>query len=360
MPDVWGTRYSPFMLCLVTAVLALALMGCDEKPQLHPGSQPATAGGMKFELGDYHLRYLVLTDSDGQVVEYPAPVLAIELTMTNTGEDDFDYDPTHSDSATSERSTPLLYPAPEGEGDEIDWEQFSPRPIEGVLLHRAQWDQQQQESVTLSPGDSVTDYFLFQVPGEDQSDLVFSVPPSMHRGELPVMLRFDYVPTQPEGPTLYEVGDEIDFDGVYFTVTSVEQTYVKVEDASQGEGYSSEPVLKVSYTLRNESGETITFDPAHRNISGDQGAVLDSQAVDFRRFLFPSTARPENQQRGRVDVEPGETIEDFTAFERPREAADLVTFILPASHFDRSGRVRVGFSYTPEEVELPEELQEDD
>ncbi len=356
MPEVRGTLSPSLIFCL--AALVFALTGCEETPEIHSGAQPVTAGGVQFELGDYHIRYLELTGEGGEVIEYPAPVLAIELTVTNVGEDQLVYNPTHGESVLSERSTPLLYPAPQD--TEIDWETFKPEPIEGVLLHRGRWEDQQQESVTLSPNDSVSDLFLFQVPQQGQNDLVFSVPPAMHRGELPVMLRFDYQPTPPLGPTLYEVGDEIDFDGVVFSITDVEQVYLKLEDASQGEGYTAEPILKISYSLQNNSDETITFDPAHRNMSGDQGAVLESQQVDFRRYLFPSTAQPEEQQRGRVDIEPGESIEDFTAFERPRNSADSVTFILPASHFDRSGRVRVGFSYSPEDVEVPEELKEDD
>lgn len=354
MPEFRGMRFSQLLPCLF--VLAVAA-GCDEDPVIHPGDQPVTQDGIQFELEDYQIHYLELTDDGGETLEFPDPVLAVGLTITNTGEDEFSYNPSHGAREMSEERTPLLFPGPTD--PEFEWEEFTPQYIDGVVLERGHWDQQLQQQTALAPGESVTDYFLFEVPPSHQTNLVLSVPPLLHRGDLPVFLGFDYAEPEPHGPPVHRVGDTIEFDGVTFTVTDVSQEYIELEDASQGEGFSNDPVLKISYTIENNSGETVTFDPNHRDVTGTEGALIQSLDTSFTRVRFPANATPEGQQQSRVDIEPGESIDDFSTFERPSDAVETATYMLPARDFERSGRVRVAFSYEPEDVEKPEELQED-
>lgn len=353
MPELRGTRFSLFFACLFALVGAV---GCDEEPEIHSSDQPATQGGVQFEIDEYHIRYFELTDN-GETVEYPDPVLAIGVEITNTGEDEFVYNPTHNTHEMSEARTPLLFPSPNT--PEIDWETFTPQHISAVQLERGSWDQQLQGSATLAPNESVTDYFLFALPEPTQSNLILSIPPAMHRGDIPLFIQFSYVASDPKGPAVHSIGDAIDFDDVTFTVTNIEQAYIELEDSSEGEGFSNEAVLRISYTIENNSDEAIRFDPAHGDLSGNEGAFVQSQSTSFNRVRFPANTEPVGQQR-RVTIEPGETIEDFATFERPDQRAEAATFLLAAQHFDRSGRVRVSFSYAPSEVEKPEELQEDD
>lgn len=353
MPDIRGKRIALVLACLF---LSTATLGCEDEPQVFSGDESAVYGGMQFEVHDYQIHYLELMDDQGQTIEYPDPVLAVGITMTNVGEEAVEYDPTHDSRDLAESRTPLLYPGPDTA--EIDWENFSPRHLGGVQLQEGVWEQQQQERTSLAPGDSLSDYYLFELPDEGEDELMLSVPPSMHHGELPVFIRFDYTEPEPQGPPVHSVGDRIEFDGVSFTVTSVSQEYIELEDSSEGEGFSNEPVLKIAYTIENDSDETITYDAAHRDVSGNEGAVVQSLHTSFTRIRFPANATPVGQGH-RIDIEPGESIESFTTFERPGDPADTATFVLPAKHFDQSGRVRVAFSYEPEDVDEPEELQVD-
>ena len=353
MPERRGTRFSFFFACLLVVIGGL---GCEESPEIHSSDQPASLGGVQFEIDEYHIRYFELTDN-GDTIEYPDPVLAIGVNITNTGETDFVYNPTHQSREMSEARTPLLFPAPDT--PEVDWDEFTPHHISAVHLERGSWDQQLQTSNTLAPNESLTDYFLFELPDPTQRNLILSIPPAMHRGDLPIFIEFTYVESEPEGPPVYSVGDSIDFDDVTFTVTNVEQAYIELEDSSEGEGFSNDPVLRISYTIENNSDESIRFDPAHRDLSGNEGAFVQSLHTSFNRIRFPANTEPVGQQT-RVNIEPGEAIEDFATFERPDERVDSATFMLAAQHFDRSGRVRVSFPYTPADIELPEELQQDD
>lgn len=345
---------------LVVFAVAGILIGCEDEPQIYPEDTPAEAGGIQFELADYHIRYLELTDS-GETIEYHDPVLAIRLDFNNVGDDNFTYNPTHTSGEMSQARTPLLYdvsdaPLEGADGYEVDWETFGPPAISGVRLEQGRWERQMHSSETVAPGEMVSDYFLFELPDGDSASLLLSIPPAMHRGELPVFIDFNYTRPEPEGPPVYEVGDTIEFDDVTFTVTAVTQEYVGLEDDSEGEGFSNDPVLKIAYTIENTSQEPISYDPAHGDLTGNQGPMVQSLAADFNRVRFPANTDPVGQVDS-VDIEPGETVDDFATFELPGSAAETATFILPASHFDQSGRVRVAFSYEPEEVEEPEELQ---
>ncbi len=337
------------------ALVALFLIGCDEKPQVFPADQPALYQGVEFELGTYTIRYLELTD-DGQTYEYPDPVLVVPLTIRNRGESELAYNPTHRNQEMSEASTPLLMPGVAG--DEIDWEAFSRRPIPGVVVERGTVEGQRQRSANLAPGEELTDLFLFELPDPDESILFFSIPPTMHRGDLPLFLRINYrQPSEIEGPQVASVGDTLEFDGVSFQVTEVSQTYVRLTEGDR-DGFSSDPVVKVSFTVTNNSDEPVVYSPGHRELSGSRGALLHSLHSEFNRVRFGSSITVQDQV-DRSAIDPGESVEDFALFERPPAGANVgqTTFELGANHFQRSGRVRVAFAYEHEDVEQPEELR---
>ena len=354
MPDTPGIRR--LFTALVVAV-GIAAIGCDEQPEIVSSNVTASAGAMEFDYDGHHLRYLELTDDDGATLEYPEPVLAIDVTVTNVGEDEFVYTPRHDARDKDQAEHPMLYDAPATA--EIDWAEFSPQPVtDGARLRQGHWEQQQLDSVSLAPGEELTDTYLFEVPEADEQTLMLSLPPLFHRGEVPVFIEFDYRRSEPEGRTMYEVGDDIAFDDVIFTVTDITQEYLPLEDSSEGEGFSDEPVLKIAYTLSNESDDPVEFAPAHNDLTGSEGAMIQAGDVAFARARFPAAVDPVGQLDS-VDIEPGESVDDFATFERPDDDADPVTFVLPARYFDRSGTVRVVFSYERQDVEEPEELQQD-
>lgn len=353
MPMLRGMRSFLLPLALVGMV---ATLGCKEEPMLVSASEAAVYGGVEFRLGQYSIQYLELSDESGQTYSYPDPVFVVPLTVANRGEDSIEYRPVHGVGQMSEATTPLLYPAPVvGEDGKVDWATFTRRPISGVNIERGRLAGQQRQARTLQPGDEVTDLYLFGLPERTQSSLVFSVPPTMHRGELPVLLQIDYREPVPQGPKVYAVGEEIDFDGLTFTVTGVSQEFIKVEDTAQGAGYSTEPVIKVAYSIENKTESPVSYDPAHRDVTGRQGALLQSLHTKFNRARFPATATPEGQ-KNRVQIAAGETITDYAIFERPDQDVESATFELAASHFGRAGRVRVAFGYEKAEVKQPEEM----
>lgn len=351
--DAWPPMISldsnKVLCALVIAAISAVSVGC-EKPTVAEG-KTATVGGIEFKLGDYKTQYIEVSDGSN-TYEYPQPALVIPVTLKNVGEGDFTYNPTHATQQMAEAQTPLLYQDP---GPEAKLPPESKTLINGVYLQKGALPGQLKKNETIKKGAELTDLFLFEVPDEATS-LILSIPPSMHRGKFPVLFRIAYTPQAPEGPPVHNVGDAVAFDAAEFSVTGTDVKYVKTNDSAQGEGFSSDPLLKISYKITNNSEQPITYDPAHRDVGG-RGASLFGKEQTYKRVKFAATTSVEGQKDGAVQVAPGESVEDFVLFERPGEGVDSLTLEYPASLFGGQGIARVKIDYEYKNPPLPKELK---
>lgn len=339
------------VLWMVMTALAFTIFGCSEDVTVTTPGQTVEVGGVEFAVGDYEIRYLEIYEDD-ETYEYPRPVLAIPVTIKNVGEGNFIYSPSHNSQQMSEASTPLLYLHP---GGEKALPPESKSTINGVFLEKGSPEGQVKNSTTLASGDSIQDVFLFEVP-DAENDLVLSIPPSMHRARLPVLTTFTFVPREAVGPRMYSPGDAIDFEGVVFTLKSAATEFVKLNDPSRGEGFSSDALYKLSFSIENTTDAAVTYDPGH-NAVGARGAALYGKSASYKRVRFSASTKVEGRQSSSVKVEPNATVEDFVLFEPPREEEDSVVLEYPAARFDRAGLARVVIGYTYEEPDTPEELK---
>lgn len=331
----------------------LALAGC-EKPPVGQAGQPVAAGGMEFSVGEYDVRYLQLSEG-GETFEYPRPVLIIPVTITNKGQDARPYSPTHEAAQMTEASTPLLYADP---GPEAKLPPESKTPIAGAIIKKGQLAGQITEPTSIAAGASVTDLLLFQVPPKELTGLVLSLPPTLHRGKMPVLVRIPYAPKAPAGPKVYAQGEPVKFKSASLTVSGSDVSYVEIDDTAQGKGFSTEPLLKVTYVVKNEGQEPLTYEPNHKVVSGALGAKLySSEEGAYNRVTFAATTNAVGQKTGKNSVKPGASVEDFVLFERPGEDVKELTFELPASLFNQEGIARVTLPYTYKNPELPAELK---
>lgn len=337
----------------VLAVLAFAmLLPACEKPVTATVGEAAEAGGVRFEVQDYSVRYLELS-GDGNTYEYPRPVLIVPVRMENIGEDDFIYNPTSKAPQMTESSTPLLYPAP---AVEEDLSKHVKVPVSGVFLDKGTLSEQLTERRTLKPGESLTDAFMFEIPETSPTGFIFSLPPTMHRGELPVMFRMAYQPRKPEGPPVHEVGESVATKSAAFNIDSAEITYVKITDSNQGPGFSTEPLFKISYTITNTSDEPVLYNPGHRDLAGRRGAALFSSNREFNRVRFSANNKVEGQTDGTENIAPGKSIKDFVLFEVPNKEVNVVMLEIPARIFDAPGLIRVNIPFKHQEVAKPKEM----
>lgn len=339
----------------VFAILACALLltAC-EKPTTATVGEAAVAGGISFSVQEYRVQYLELS-GDGNTYEYPRPVLIIPVRLENVGEDDFVYNPTAKAPQMTESSTPLLYPDP---GPEADLSKHIKVPVNGVFLEKGTLAAQLTERRTLKPGESLVDAFLFEVPAEaSATSFIFSLPPTMHRGELPVIFRMPYQARQPEGPPVHELGESIATSTASFQIDAAEITYVKITDINQGPGFSTEPLFKVSYTITNTSEEPILYNPGHRDLSGRRGAALYSSNREFNRVRFPANSTVEGQTEGSANIAPGSSAKDFVLFEVPDKEVTTAMLEVPARIFSGTGLIRINLPFKYQQVDQPKEMK---
>ncbi len=338
-----------YVLALLAFVMLLA--AC-EKPTTATVGEAAEAGGIRFEVQDYSVRYLELS-GDGNTYEYPRPVLIIPVRMENVGEGDFLYIPTAKAPQMTEASTPLLYPAPAADAD---LSKHVKVPVNGVFLDKGMLAEQLTERRTLKPGESLTDVFLFEVPEASPTGFVFSLPSTMHRGELPVMFNMPYQARQPEGPPVHEIGESIATKSADVKIDAAEITYVKITDNNQGPGFSSEPLFKISYTVTNTSDEPLSYDPGHSDLAGRRGAALYSSNREFNRVRFSANSKVEGQTDGTATIAPGQSLKDFVLFEVPTKGVDVVMLEIPARMVSDTGLIRVNLPFAHKDIEKPKEM----
>ncbi|MEZ4460831.1 MAG: hypothetical protein R3E66_14085 [bacterium] len=331
-------------------MFVVPMLGCD-KPLVGAIGKPLTAGGLEITVSDYDVRYLEINAGDN-TYEYPRPVLSIPITLKNVGEGSFIYSPSHNSPQMTESATPLLYLDP---GADADLPPETKNLIPGVVLDKGSVEGQLNSATTLAKGESANDILLFEVPDGAQK-LVLSIPPAMNRGKMPVLFRIDYKPVQPKGPKVYNVGDAQVFDGVKFTVTGTSFEYVKTNDSAQGEGFSSDPLFKVSYEVTNDSDATIKLDPGHKAV-GIRGAALYGSDSAYNRVKFAATTRVEGQIDGSASIDPGKSVKDFVLFEAPPKEVTQLSFEYPAALFERTGLARFNVPFEWKDVPRPKELE---
>lgn len=341
---------------MLIALVGIGLTSCQEGPKVAKIGQPVEVGGIEVNVKGYDIRRLELVEGN-RTHEYDKPVLAITVQFTNTGKEGFRYTPSHDSQQMTESTTPLLYGDP-GKGKALPPKDKS--PITGVVLEKGTLSEQISQSTMIKPGKSITDVMLFQVPAEKKADLIFSVPPSMHRDSKPVLFRVPYAYEKPKGPAWHGLGQSADLGGVKFKVSKVETTYVKTEHTSDGEGFSSSPLLKVTYAITNDSKEEITYNPGHHSVAGRRGAAVRAGDDEFARVRFSSNTKVVGQVTDSKSIKPGKALTDFSLFERPGKDVKVLKFEYPASRFGRGGLVRFNLPYKYEEPEKPEALKKDE
>lgn len=337
--------------CAVAVVSTVVATGC-EKPIVAEGAS-ATAGGVAFSVGDYQVRYLEVSQG-GETYEYPRPALVLPITLENVGEGTFTYAPTHSTQQMTEAQAPLLYIAPTGE-DANNLPPANKTMVNGIFLEKGPLEGQITQNESIEVGASITDLLLFEVPNA-ATELILSVPPAWHRGTMPVLFRISYQPTEALGPKVYSLGEGVVFDDVTFSVTASEVAFIKTNDTVQGEGFSSEPLYKITYEIVNNGSEAVSFDPGHRAVGG-RGASLYGKDTTFNRVKFGSSTTPEGQLTGRTSIPAGEKITDIVLFDRPPENTTEVSFEYPAALFGGRGIARINLNYEYKNPPKPKELE---
>ncbi|MFB6352303.1 MAG: hypothetical protein ABEK29_11085 [Bradymonadaceae bacterium] len=339
---------------VVAVFVVLAAFGCQEGPKVVSSSESVETGGMTIEVTGYDVRKLEVIDGK-RTHEYGKPVLAMKVKLTNNGKKAFRYAPQHGVQQATEANSPLLYYDP-GKGKSIPPSNKSSINISGVVLEKGHPAGQVPEPTQIKPDQSLTDLYLFKVPDKKQASLILSVPPKVHRGDKPVLFRVPYKEKSPEGLTWHGKDETANFDGIKFTVDNVETTYIEINPSDAKKAYSTDPLLKVGYKIVNDSDETVTYNPGHHARSGRRGAELHAGGEAYARVKFSGNTQIVDQVTNARKLKSGESLTDFSVFERPGKDVKALKFEYPASRFGRGGLVRFNLPYKYKDPEKPEAL----
>lgn len=279
---------------------------------------------------------------------YKDPVLAIKLKFENTGQQDFNYTPTHKLNKASNLEAPLLFvdPGPEGE---------LRNNIAGVFLEEGLVPGQQDKDTAIAAGAALEDVYLYTLPEGESANLILTVPPSMHGGQGLLKIKMAYQAAALPGPTVHNQGEAINVGSATLTITGSKIEYLKLNDSNKGKGYSKDPVLKVSFTIKNNGDKPITYEPGHR-LSGQGMAmtlVEDGGSGRYMRALFGADREVPGQVAVRSTVDAGKEKKDFAVFERPPENVKALQLHIPGRLFGQEGLVRVKVPYTYKNPKKP-------
>lgn len=353
-------EWKQWCLIVLTAVAVPGLAGvgtgCGSNVKVAEVGEAVEEGGIEVKVEDYEIRRLELVE-EGKTFEYEDPVVAIPIVLKNVGDDAFMYTPTHRSQKMTESTTPLLYYDP---GKKASLPPSDKTPVNGVYLEEGNLEEQITEQTRIEPGKSIRDVLLFEIPSEKQEDLILSIPPEYHRGDKPVLFRVSYEYSEPSGKETPGLGDTATVDGVEFTVKEITTEYIELEETRDGRAFSSSPLVKVSYEIKNTADKKVTYAPKHQSDSVRRTPVLKSKDDIFRPVEFPLKPTVVGQQQGQKKIKPGKKAEDFTVFQRPPKEVKALTFRYPASRFDRGGVLEFQIPYKYEEPDKPDELKEDD
>ena len=334
----------------------LALVGataaCESAPEATLG-QPVTQGSVAVSVEEIDLRYLDLEGPSGGA-QTAAPHLVVRLSVTNSGADLVTYDLGWSQSASTQADAPLLFidPGPEAEPTSGD-------NIPGTALTTHTWLQDPVSAVTsIAPGATLEDWLVFDAPPADAGGLVLSLPPRIFGPEVsaPAYVRFDAPSAEVTAPDYVAAGEVVEGDGFRFRVLGTETKWARLTSASEGEGFSDQPLMVVRFELTNTGTTTSEWVPVSADGRFDAPSLttLDGEAV--AQASFPPGVSPDDAATSRQAVGAGETYRGAMLFERPGQGVSQLRLTLPGKRVGSTGLIRALVSYTWADPAEPAEL----
>ncbi len=344
-----GQSATTFTVATLVCAMATLAIGCKKETVGALGAPTQEKGApIAVTLAGFTLERVELEGPDGPLI-YGEPVLALSLTFANKGEANFLYKPTHDKAKTTNLEAPILFvdPGPKARPS---------NPIEAVLIEEGLLAGQQTQNVDLAPGKSVTDIYLFKAPEEGQRALVLTVPPSLHGGSGMMLIKMTYEPTALPEVVVHNIGEAVKVGSATLTVQSAKIEYVKLKEGAK-DGFSKDPVLKITYEIKNDGAESITYDPNHQTAGKALAPALHEEGGGgrFMRARFGADRTVVDQTASAVSINAGKSLQDFALFERPPETIKELRLLLPGKIFGQPGLVRVKMPYKYDSPKNPVE-----
>lgn len=365
-----GVTISAALVVLMTLSVCLHAVGCegDAPPEPDPptaADEAAVLNGVEIRVDALRSIKPEVLDPEGHaaiVVAGADRVLAIDLSLKNTGESAVPYRPSHSATPGQPDTTPLLFTMPEGEDGKLT-------PVPPVRLGEAYFLQGQiKNEQQIAPGKTIDDTYIFRLPGKGES-LMLTVPAPLVGGTAGELAKFE-LPNKPKvvpAGKPGKLGTPLVHGPVKITVDAVKDAYVEAVQVTKKPGeeklkypyaYTNEPILRVDVTLENTGKEGLYYDPGHRaNDSLGVELMLQrgNKTIALKRYKLADANAAAKGQMQPTTLEPGKKYKDVFLFQRPPTSAKTeLEFILSGHLFSVPGLVRFELPYEKREPSPPD------
>lgn len=335
------------------ALLAAGLLGaCESAPEASLG-QAITQGTVTVQVDEADLRFLDLEGPTGGA-QTEAPHLVVRVSLTNNGGDPLTYDLGWSLSAGTQADTPLLFVDPGA-----DAEPTAGANITGTMLSSYAWlDDPITGTTSVAGGATIDDWLVFDAPPEGATHLVLSLPPRMFGPEVsaPAYVRFPAPSGEVAPPAFAPAGEAIEGDGFRFRVVGTETRWARLNSATEGEGFSSEPLLFLHFEVTNTGTTTAEWVPVSADGRFDAPALSTLDGTPIARAEFAPGVTPTESASDRQAIGAGETYRGTLLFKRPAQGATDLRLTLPGKRLGATGLVRAMVSYAYADPAEPAEL----
>lgn len=344
-------------VAVLVASASICAMGCGSKEVAKPvqsGQMVVSQNGAQVSVVGFDLKQPVFVDSD-KVVHRPqegqAEVAVLTIKVKNTTDKDINYKPLH-DSTGVGRVQICSDADLESEADHRVW-------VEAIKLDDGKRATTQIVStITLKPGEEITDDYLFEKPTTTEQ-LVALVPGAIVGQNEKMMFYLDK-PKQIQPPAPASLGEAVTIGGVKVKVTKVDTEYAELAQSVPPEkplkyayAYTNDPVLAVHINVENASSSDMSYDPAHNAVNPNISLTLAGGAV-INRVKFTGAVKGKDQVDGIKTVKPGEAFDDVYYFTLPGSDASF-ELALGGKIFGVSGLYQFALNYqksTPEKPDL--------
>lgn len=334
----------------LAALMLLSLVACKKEVVGTLGEPLQEKGApVAVTLEGYTLERVETEGAKGPLV-YKKPVLVLDLKFENKGGSPFFYQPTHSSDKASNLQAPLLFVDPGAEGELT-------QNIPGVFLEEGLLRGQKEGGTQIAAGEAIVDRYIFSPPEQTDLDMVLTIPASLHGGKGQIKVKLSYA--KPELPAVQskKPGDAIKMGDVTVTVLKSGVEYVKLKDTNAGDGFSKDPVYKVSYKIENNGASEVTYKPSHGASGEVLAPSLSNGSARYMRVRFGADREVAGQVNGSKGIAAGKSLTDVAIFERPPKGVNKVQLMLPGKLFGQKGMARVDIPYAHTDPAKPAELE---
>ena len=330
-------------------LFSLATSSCTKEVETVSLGQESVQEDVGVTVESYELAYLQV-DSDKGTSFTKEPVFLLRIKIKNGGQEQITYQPRHQLTGGNSSQIPLLF-VDSGTPEDLP-------NISGIQLEMGtQIFGQTTDQKVLSNGDEIQDFYIFSLPPEGASKLVFTFPGDMVGRKQLYRFGIDYQQTEPTRPTIYPMKTPAPIGIITVEITNAELKWVSSKDSKAGQGYLDKPLFVVEYSIKNNGPDKLQYSPQHANLTNPNAPTLKNAngTALYPRAIIPVTSEVYTQRKLQVDLLKPPITDQVFFIPPPSDVKELI-FSFSAMSIGIPGMAQFKIPYSWKEVPKPWDL----